>query len=148
MPWERVHTTPEVEPIAKVAEICITQVMHSLGLRETLLKRATTNGRAMKQCMIQRNLMLGIMYHYKFICRIWKCKSFPFKTKHLLLTPLLLTSSSTCLPFKLYLSKLVGFVPFSPDCAPHCSNVNGSCQSHGLLPSCQLQWTLSSLFLL
>lgn len=152
-PWERVHTTPEVEPIAEVGEICTTQVMHLLGFRETLLKRATTNGRATQQCMIQRNLMLGIMYHCKFICRIWKCKSFPFKTKNLLLTPLLLTSLSTRLPFKLYLPQLVGFVipPLSGlsglSCAPHCSDVNSSCQSHRLLPSCQLQWILSSPFL-
>lgn len=85
-PWERVHTTPEVEPIAEVGEICIAQDMHCLGFRETSLKRATTNGRAMKQWVIQRNLMLGIMHHCKFLCRIWMCKSFPLKTKNLLLT--------------------------------------------------------------
>lgn len=112
MPWERVHAISEVEPIAKVGEICITQVLHSLGFRETLLKRATTNGRTMKQCMIQQSLRLGIMYHYKLICRIWKCRSFPFKTKNLFLIPLLLTSSVTCLPFKLYPPKLVGFVTY------------------------------------
>lgn len=79
--WERVHTTPEIEPIAKVGGICVALVMDFLGFRETQFKRAIANGRAMKQCVIQWHWMLGLMYHYKFICRIWKCKSFPFKTK-------------------------------------------------------------------